>query len=222
MAGKTTDKAAAKTAKRAKARRGAPQRSVILKAAMDEAAAKGWHNLSMTAVAERASMSLDALRAACPDRLAILAALNDEIDAAMLAEGCADAGEPVTDRLFELLMRRFDALTPYREGLRALADSRPPAPLGMLCSGLRLHRSMGWVLEAAGIGAHGPKGHLRRSGLLAIYAMTLRDWLADNSPDHAATMAALDKRLKRADRILSRCRRRRHDRQEAEIVAEAV
>lgn len=229
MAGKTTDKAAAaksaksaKSAKHAKARGGTPRRSAILKAAMDEAAVKGWHGLSMTAIAERAGVSLDALRAVCPDRLTILTALNDEIDTAMLAEGPADTSEAITDRLFELLMRRFDALTPYKEGLRALTDARPPAPLSMLCSGLHLHRSMGWVLDAAGIGANGPSGHLRRSGLLAIYALTLRDWLADTSPDHAATMAALDKRLKRADRMLSRCCRRRQGQHDVEIVAEAL
>ncbi len=228
MTGRTSGKSATEKSKTGTSRRGAghtktASRAKILAAAMDEAAMKGWNGLSMTAIAGRAGVPVQTLRADYPDRSAFLGALNDEIDAAMLAEGPAAPDEPATDRLFELLMRRFDALAPYKEGLRALLNSRPSAPLSLLFSGVRLHRSMGWVLDAAGIGAHGPLGHFRRSGLLAIYAATMRDWLNDDSPDHAATMAALDKRLKRADRMITRCRRRRgNSRNQGGIAAEAT
>ncbi len=216
MAGRASSKSATEKGRTGTSRQGAGRtrtasRARILAAVMDEAALKGWNGLSMSAIAGRAGMTVQALRADYPDRSAFLAALNDEIDAAMLAEGPAEPDEPARDSLFELLMRRFDALAPYKEGLRALYNSRPSAPLSLLYSGFRLHRSMGWVLDAAGIGAHGPLGHFRRSGLLAIYAATMHDWLNDSSPDHASTMAALDKRLKRADRMIARCRRRREN-----------
>jgi ubiquinone biosynthesis protein COQ9 len=62
-------------------------------------------------------------------------------------------------------------------------------------------RSMGWMLEGAGISARGPLGRLRRKGLLGVWLVTLRAWRDDTSADLAATMAALDRALHRAERL---------------------
>src|SRR5262249_42637473 len=60
------------------------------------------------------------------------------------------------------------------------------------------------MLEAAGISTAGIRGALRVKGLIALYGMTLRTWLSDDTPDHARTMAALDRGLQRAERM-ARC-----------------
>jgi hypothetical protein len=58
---------------------------------------------------------------------------------------------------------------------------------------------MGWMLEGAGIAARGPRGRLRRKGLLGVWLWTLRVWQRDDSEDLSATMAALDQALARAE-----------------------
>ena len=57
------------------------------------------------------------------------------------------------------------------------------------------------MLEASGIGAGGPVGRLKAKGLAAIYLVTLRAWLHDDTPDMARTMAVLDRSLRRAEGV---------------------
>lgn len=58
---------------------------------------------------------------------------------------------------------------------------------------------MAWMAEAAGLPTEGLRGRLRVKALTALYALTLRDWVADDSPDMARVMAALDSRLRRLE-----------------------
>ena len=60
-------------------------------------------------------MTLAELRDEFDGKLAILSAYLKQIDRAVLAGGSADmAEESPRDRLFDVLMRRIDAMTPYR------------------------------------------------------------------------------------------------------------
>ena len=61
--------------------------------------------------------------------------------------------------------------------------------------------TMTLILEAAGISASGPFGMLRAKGLLVVWLATARVWLKDESPDLGPTMAALDRNLRRAERL---------------------
>ena len=62
-------------------------------------------------------------------------------------------------------------------------------------------RSMGWMLEAAGLSAAGLRGLLRSEALLGVWLYALRAWRDDDSPDLSGTMAALDKALDQAERV---------------------
>jgi hypothetical protein len=70
---------------------------------------------------------------------------------------------------------------------------------------------MAVLLEAAGISTEGVGGLVRIKGLGAVYLATLRRWLGDESEDKAATMAALDRMLRRGEGWLAmlRCGPRR-------------
>jgi hypothetical protein len=63
---------------------------------------------------------------------------------------------------------------------------------------------MGWLLEGAGVSAHGVHGELRKRGLAAVWAWGVRAWLRDETEDLSATMAAVDTALIRADQIAAR------------------
>jgi hypothetical protein len=56
------------------------------------------------------------------------------------------------------------------------------------------------MLEAAGIGASGPKGALRAQGAALMFARVLRIWLDDDEPGLDRTMAALGRGLASAER----------------------
>lgn len=194
----------------------------IFAAAMETAIRLGWRRAALADVADAAGMSLAELHAHFADKPAILRGLVDRVDGKVL-----DGAEPpdpeasARDRLFDVLMRRFDALRPYREGLAALArEGGGGGVVDTLCGARRMLRSMAWMLEAAGIGSGGWAGACRVKGLAVVYAATFATWLRDDSEDMAKTMAALDRNLGRAERFASSFAFRRdggrRDRREAQ------
>ncbi len=173
------------------------------------AAERGWRDLPLEDVASRAGVPLAELLRRFPSRADILAELGRVADAAMLdGEADLDRGEPVRDRLFDRVMRRFDALLPYRAGLRRIAEDLPRDPAALLPLVPRLGRSMAWTLEAAGLPAAGIRGALRVKALSFVYLRAMRVWLSDESVDLSRTMASLDGQLRRLEELSGLLRRR--------------
>ena len=186
--------------RRAASGRADPDR--ILDAAMTLAAERRWRDVSLGDVAGAARVSLADLRAAYRSKAAILAALGDKAAAAVLAGGDDEAaGEPPRDRLLDALMRRFEALSAYRQAISSIVRDVGGDPVAAFCAGGRLMRSMAWTLEAAGISSAGPCGRLRIKGLAAVYGAAFFVWLRDDSPDAGRTLACLDRGLRRAERL---------------------
>lgn len=182
-----------------------PARRVIERT-LSLAAERGWRRVSLGGIAAAARLPLAELYRLYPSRTAILAAFVRRIDEVVLAEGEAEGATP-RERLFDLLMRRFEALRPYKAGVAAILKDCGGDPLALICGGARLKRSMSWMLEAAGLSSHGLLGQARAKGLAVVYLATLRSWLADDTPDLSRTMAALDRHLRRAEGLAGLCRR---------------
>lgn len=174
--------------------------SAVLAAALRLAAEQGWSRISLADIAEAAGVPMSELHARFPSKLAILDAYSRQVDRAVLKTVDDDAPEGnARERLFDVLMRRFDVLDADRDGVRAVAKASACDPLALVCGACGLRRSMAAMLEAAGISAGGLAGLLRVKGLAMVYLKTLRVWLGDDSEDRAKTMAALDRGLRRAD-----------------------
>ena len=184
----------------------------IIDAALELAAIEGWSGLGMMQIAQAAGLTLGELHAAFPSKSCLLDAFIRRIDGEVLAAGSADADEAARDRLFEVLMRRFDALAPHKAAVAAILRDIVDPTVGLV--GLpAMARSMAWTLEAAGLSSAGLGGLVRVQGLMLVYADAVRVWLRDDTPDMAKTMAALDKGLRRAESLvhlasgLTPCRR---------------
>lgn len=175
----------------------------IIDAAMKLAAARGWRDPTLADIAEAAKLSLPDLAHLFPTKSAILAAWSRRIDAEVLTAAEAEelAGEAARDRLFDVLMLRFDAIGPYKPALKNIVRdlSRDPVALAALLRPAL--QSLGWMLEAAGIDASGLSGSLRVRGLALIWAAAFRVWLEDGE-DQAKTMAELDRRLRQAEELI--------------------
>src|SRR5205085_9239142 len=107
-------------------------RDRIVDAAMRLIGQDGWRRLSMAAIAAEADLPILAVYRAFRSKQAILCAFARRIDEAVLAtplEAEAEADERPRDRIFDLLMRRFDALQPYKEALEVLGRELPSDPL---------------------------------------------------------------------------------------------
>ena len=181
--------------------------SLIIDAALDLAVRSGWRSLTMADIANETGLKLAEIRVIFPCKATILNGLVRRIDEQVLAEGDAD-GDSVRDRLFDLLMRRFDALNAYKPAVETIVRESWGDPAAALITGSRMLSSMQWMLEAAGVSTRGPLGLVRCNALGLIYAKAVRAWLKDSSEDMTATMAELDKGLRQAERLESVCRGR--------------
>ncbi len=182
----------------------------IVTATLAEAAITGWRELTLDAVAARAGLSLGQLLLETPTRAHLVGRVIKHIDTRMVANVSAlDEADSPRDRLFDVLMRRFDILNQERDGMRAIISGVMRDPCVAALTACRLRRSAAITLGAAGIGAEGPVGFLRVQGLGAIAATGLRAWLNDDTTDLAKTMAAVDRALARAERVMGMMKFRR-------------
>ncbi len=182
------------------ARSAADTKDRLVDAALSLAERQGWRRTGLAEIAAEAGLTLVEAYAACPSKPALLAEFHRRVDRAALAEG-GDPGEPSRDRLFDLLMRRFDALAPHRGALRAILRDSVGDPAALLAAPALLC-SMGWMLEAAGLSAAGWQGRMRTHVLAGVYLSLFRTFLEDDSGDLARTMAALDRRLRGVGSLL--------------------
>jgi ubiquinone biosynthesis protein COQ9 len=174
----------------------------IIETALELAVEKGWANVSLADIAKACKLSLAALRGHFDDKSDIIAGLERIIDKKVLETiGEPDVESSPRDRLFDILMERFDVLNEYRPGLVSVLESFKSDPKQLVIGMPHLCKSMSWMLEAAGMDTLGVYGALRLTGLSAIYIKTLRVWVGDESPDLGKTMAALDKDLGRAETL---------------------
>jgi AcrR family transcriptional regulator len=165
-------------------------------------AEKGFADVALRDVAEAAGLGLAELYRVYPDKVALVAAFLAKIDAEVLAgtPSRTDPEETARDRLFDAMMRRYDAQRPYREALAAIRRAGARDPMLALAMAPALRRSMAAMLEAASVPSEGLAGALRQNGLLAIHYAVSRVYDKDETTDLSKTMAALDSRLKTAER----------------------
>ena len=164
------------------------------------AAEDGWATAGLDDVARRANLALTDVTALASDKMALLALLLDRIDTATLSAADPEAAEAeVRERLFDLIMARFDALAPIKPAMVALMAGVLDDRADSLAAARPFGRSLARLLAAAGVDTQGLGGWLRLNGLGLVYLATFRVWSQDDSPDLGATMAELDKRLGQAD-----------------------
>ena len=175
--------------------------SRVVEAALDLADSKGWRRTTLSDIARAAGLSLADLHGHLRSRGAILAACVRYFDRIALAGPAADKDEKPKDRLFDRLMRRFEAMKPHRKAIRSMAWDSLGDPAALLAL-KRLLASMGWMLEAAGVPTVGVAGLAKRRILLVAYASVLAVFLRDESQDLGKTMAALDRRLSLIEPLL--------------------
>jgi ubiquinone biosynthesis protein COQ9 len=172
----------------------------VVAAALKLAETRPWGEIALFDIAREAGVSLLDLKQTIRSKDDILNAFGKAVDDEVLrrSQVNSETGEGARDRLFGVLMTRFDVLQPYRAALKHIvADIGMTPSLTMFG---RMMRSQQWMLVAAGIPAEDLGGNVRKAGLVGLYAQVMRVWLDDEDPGMARTMAELDKRLRSGER----------------------
>lgn len=190
---------------KSKPKKTAPSKEDLAKIAIDLAGDLGWEHLRFQDIADEAGISLAEISEHFDDKICILCAYGKYIDRRTLEEtGDLGTDTPARERLFDILMTRFDIINEQREGVLSVLNSFKTDPKQALISLPYLGRSMTWMLEAAGLDTSGIKGAIRVVGLKMIYLKALKDWMNDDGDDMPKTMASLDKSLGKAEGLVER------------------
>ena len=171
--------------------------SALIAAAFRLAAQDGWMRVSVAAACREAGLPLSQARGRFPSRSHVLVRFGRMADQVALQDAPTEG--TVRDRLFDLLMRRFDAMNVHRDGLLALLRALPVDPGSAMLLACATRSSMRWMLDATGVPTFGLSGELRVKGLLGVWLWGLRAWERDDTEDLTHTMAAVDQALGRAE-----------------------
>jgi AcrR family transcriptional regulator len=193
------------TRSKSEAKPGPPDpRGRIVEALMELAGQRRFEDISIRDICKTAEVSLADFRDSFPSKGAVLAGFSRRIDRAVLAQDGGElADESPRERLFDILMRRLEAMAPYREGVREAAAWLRRDPAAALAMNRVVIGSMRFMLEAAGIEAEGAAGSVKLQGLALAWARVIAVWLDDDEPGLSKTMAELDRELTRGERAVA-------------------
>lgn len=167
-------------------------------AALELAEDTSWSGLTLSQIATKADLTLgDFHGVASKDDLADAA--ESYFDKAMSSEDVPSDAVP-RERLFDVIMLRFEAMEPYRAGLLSLLKFRETSPsrLAHLVGARR--RSAEWALVSAGLDDETTAAKtLKILAVGYVIAMTERAWRKEDSTDFARTMSALDRELRQTE-----------------------
>ena len=182
-----------------------PSRDAVIDALMRLAESRPWSDIELQDIAQEAGISLADLRDMFPSKGAILGGLSRRIDRQVLEGTTNDlAGEPARERLFDVMMRRLDALAPYKRALKRISQGMRGDPLSLAAMNQLALNSQRYMLAAAGISTEDALGFLKLQGAVIIHANTLETWFDDDDPALARTMARLDREIRRGERVMER------------------
>ena len=186
------------------AQKGEP-RQAIIEAMLELAADKKWRDISLNNIAAEAGVSLGDLSRHFATKTSIVAGFMANVDARLL-DGLGKLSKVDTprDRLFDVLMQRFDLLELHKAALKNITSGVRRDPVAMarlVCPALRTQHLM---MAGAGVTVTGVSGLVKHVGLAGVYGSVFCTWLKDDDPGLAKTMAALDRALRRGEGLLAR------------------
>lgn len=181
------------------------RRQAVSDALMRLAAIQPWSDIELVDVAREAGLTLGEMRDLYPSKGAILDGFTKAIDKIVIAGTSEDLiGEPARERIFDVLMRRLDAMAPYKVALKRISWAMRTDPLSLAALNRSGLNSARYMLAAAGVPTEGSLGFLKLQGIVITLARVMDTWFEDDDPSSAKTMAQLDKELGRGERVMER------------------
>ena len=175
----------------------------IVDAALQLSVERGWAAITLDDIAVAAKLDIDEVYRLTPTKSSVLNAFVRRTDLAVLdgqlSADDEEAEATTHDRLFDVLMRRFEVLSPDRTALGMLCRDLPRDPVSLAAVIPQAHYSFGRMLEAAGVSTKGVRGLARIHAVAAVWVATQRTWFSDEGADMSRTMAVLDRNLRRME-----------------------
>ncbi|MEM9469717.1 MAG: TetR family transcriptional regulator [Pseudomonadota bacterium] len=178
---------------------GGSPRMQMIAAALELATEGEWELIGLKEIAEKADVDLAEAYELFDEKVDILAAYDRSVNRRAIENADLNENNSCREKIFDLLMERFDILNENRTAILNIKKSFKSDPKEALLSFPHLGKSMARLLDASEMSTKGITGALRVTGLMGLYLYTVKTWAEDESADLAKTMAALDKALDKCE-----------------------
>lgn len=182
-------------------KRNTDQTKVILDAALHLAARKGWDKTTHEAILKQAKVTTAPTPLDMDSKDKILTALIERLDQETFDSVMEDEDISTRDRLFEILMARFDVLSENKRAWISILRSSLRCPHRLRGAAPAFRHSMHHILEKSGFETS-RYNEIFAVGLSLLYMSVVYVWMDDDTADLAKTMATLDKRLDQAETLI--------------------
>ncbi len=163
-------------------------------------ATHGWPAATLDKIADAAGVSLYDMAGDIQNRFDLLDHFGRTANARALKISEEEGGsQAVRDKLFSVLMARFDVVLPHKAAIRNLRKSAQRDPGLALYFAKSVPSYLSFLLEASGVSTASLGGCIKARGFTALYLKVVQVWLDDETEDQAKTMAAVDKMLADAE-----------------------
>ena len=162
---------------------------------------KGWNDFSLEKLAKEESIKIEDLIFFFKDETKLIESFSEMIDEQVIKE--VDLNEfnqnSVKDNIFELIMIRFEMLSPYKKSLDILLKQLKYEPKTLKKLTKKIFNSLDLFLEISNAKNNYVFDFLKLNIMFIIYGYTFKIWLEDDSKDMGKTMAEVDKWLSEAE-----------------------
>mgnify|MGYP001492003495 FL=1 len=162
---------------------------------------KGWNDFSLEKLAKEESIKIEDLIFFFKDETKLIESFSEMIDEQVIKE--VDLNEfnqnSVKDNIFELIMIRFEMLSPYKKSLDILLKQLKYEPKTLKKLTKKIFNSLDLFLEISNAKSNYVFDFLKLNIMFIIYGYTFKIWLEDDSEDMGKTMAEVDKWLSEAE-----------------------
>jgi AcrR family transcriptional regulator len=160
----------------------------------------GWQAATLDKIAELSGVTLGDMAGEIHSRFDLLDHFGRTANARALKIADEEGGsQAVRDKLFSVLMARFDVVLPHKAAIRNLRSAARRDPGLALYFAKSVPTYLSFLLEASGVSTASPRGFIKARGFTALYLKVVQVWLDDETEDQAKTMAAVDKMLGQAE-----------------------
>lgn len=162
----------------------------------------GWERFSFQKLSEKEKIPLNFLKTNYKCKYTVIEKFSQMIDRQVESNIRADdlMDSSIKDKLFELIMLRFDELESFKKALKNIFLSTKKNPLLISIISKNLLNSFDFYLEVSNSYQNSPTDIFKKNFLLLIYSLVFETWLNDNSEDLSKTMSQLDKYLSIAEK----------------------
>jgi len=175
----------------------------LARAALALAAKKPWQNVTLDQIVSSAKLPPKEIKKKYKNAEELLPVIVKLIDTETAARvRIRDRKAPTHDRLFEVMMARFDSLQSHRKGIVSIMKAAKTNPSIIAIIFRSLMTSMQHMLRLAHMERKGTRGNLQQIGLFSIYHMALWRWKNDPTPDLARTMPIIDRTIRLGSKIM--------------------